>query len=75
MDPGPRRTKRPMCETSNRPAPPRVARCSAMIPVGYWTGMSQPPKSTILAPAATCWAWNGVRSRRGPASPLTAPTP
>ena len=36
-----------------------------MMPVGYWTGMSQPPKSTILAPAATCCAWKGVRRSRG----------
>ena len=36
-----------------------------MMPVGYCTGMSQPPKSTILAPAATCRAWKGVRRRRG----------
>ena len=48
-----------------------------MMPLGYWTGMSQPPKSTILAPAATCCAWKGVRRSGGvvPASPLTGPTP
>ncbi len=41
-----------------------------MMPVGYWTGMSQPPKSTILAPAATCCAWKGVR--RSGAAPIVA---
>ena len=50
---GAAKTKRPMWLTSNRPAPPRVARCSAMMPAGYWTGISQPPKSTMRAPSAT----------------------
>ena len=35
--------------TSNRPTALRTAWCSSMMPE-YWTGMSQPPKSTILAP-------------------------
>src|SRR5579863_1370464 len=38
--------------TSKRPTAVRTARCSAMRPPplpGYSTGMSQPPKSTILA--------------------------
>ena len=69
--PGPRSAKRPMCETSNRPAPPRVARCSAMMPVGYCTGISQPPKSTIRAPSATWRSWNGVLELQ-PSSLMTA---
>src|ERR1700744_5188794 len=38
--------------TSNKPTPVRTAMCSAIKPPplpGYSTGMSQPPKSTILA--------------------------
>ena len=29
------------------PAPVRTAICSAMMPVGYWTGISHPAKGTI----------------------------
>src|SRR5260221_5706221 len=39
--PGPATSNSPMCETSNRPAARRTARCSAMRPE-YSTGMSQP---------------------------------
>src|SRR6187402_517432 len=38
----------PICETSKTPTPLRTALCSAIRP-GYSTGISQPPKSTILA--------------------------
>ncbi len=41
----------PMCETSNSPAALRTASCSAMTEV-YWTGISQPAKSTNRAPSA-----------------------
>jgi hypothetical protein len=41
----------PMWLTSKTPTARRTAWCSSMIPV-YWTGMSHPPKSTILAPRA-----------------------
>ena len=41
----------PMCETSKSPARVRVARCSAMTPAVYCTGICQPPKSTIFPPA------------------------
>src|SRR5258708_27647175 len=30
------------------------------MPVGYWTGMSQPAKSTIRAPRRRCSAFRGV---------------
>src|SRR5262245_55598240 len=49
-----------MCETSNSPAPVRTSVCSRTSPV-YRTGISKPPKSMSLAPAATWKAWNGVR--------------
>jgi len=49
--PSPRNSISPMCETSNIPAAFRTASCSATTPV-YWTGMSQPAKSTIRAPSA-----------------------
>ena len=45
------------------PAALRVARCSVRMPVGYCTGISQPPKSTSRAPSATWRPWKGVRSR------------
>src|SRR5438552_14170067 len=32
------------------------------MPVGYWTGMSQPAKSTMRAPRRRCSAFNGVAS-------------
>ena len=48
--------------TSNTPTLARTALCSATNPPvdGYSTGISQPPKSTILAPSARCTAFNGV---------------
>ena len=46
--------------TSKRPTARRTARCSSMIPV-YCTGMSQPPKGTIFAPALTWTSRSGVR--------------
>src|SRR5512138_466917 len=51
----------PMCDTSNSPHLSRTALCSAVMPCGYCTGISQPAKGTILAPSATCFSWNGVR--------------
>ncbi len=50
----------PMWLTSNSPTLVRTATCSLMMPVGYWTGMSQPPKSTIFAPRARWTAFRGV---------------
>src|SRR5579862_3301566 len=45
------------------PTPVRTAMCSLMIPqpiaAGYSTGMSQPLKSTILAPI---WRWTAFRA-------------
>ena len=41
--------------TSNRLQQERVYKCSATMPSGYWMGISQPPKSTMVAPAAM-WA-------------------
>ena len=46
--------------TSNRPTAVRTVLCSSTSPE-YWTGMSQPPKSTIFAPSARCTAFSGVR--------------
>ena len=48
-----------MCETSKTPQSVRTARCSAMTP-SYWTGISQPAKGTMRAPAATWRSWSGV---------------
>ena len=42
--------------TSNKPTALRTAWCSSMMPE-YCTGMSQPPKSTILAPMGSM---NGI---------------
>src|SRR5258706_10557174 len=62
--PGPATSNSRMCETSNRPAARRTARCSAMRPE-YSTGMSQPPKGTILAPLSRWTAWSGVLRSSG----------
>src|SRR5665213_51103 len=48
-----------MCDTSNSPTAVRTAICSAIRPE-YSTGMSHPPKSTILAFAARCAAFSAV---------------
>src|SRR5579859_907569 len=55
----------PMWLTSNTPTPPRTARCSHIkLPLhGYSTGMSQPPKLTILAPRRLCSAFSAVLRR------------
>src|SRR5690349_8788889 len=45
--------------TSKRPARVRTARCSLDVPE-YSTGMSQPPKGTILAPDARWRSFSGV---------------
>jgi hypothetical protein len=50
--PAPRKRISPMWLTSKSPTLVRTAMCSAISPPpgpGYSTGMSQPPKSTILA--------------------------
>ena len=49
--------------TSNSPTAVRTAWCSSMMPE-YCTGMSQPPKSTILAPNARWTEFSGVARRR-----------
>src|SRR5689334_4746001 len=46
--------------TSNMPTAVRTATCSALMP-SYWTGISQPAKSTSFAPAATWLSYSGVR--------------
>src|ERR1700730_16547939 len=56
----PRAKTRPMCDRSNRPHPERTAWCSARMPDEYWTGMSQPAKSTMRAPSRRCSAVSGV---------------
>src|SRR5882757_3606624 len=55
----------PMWLTSNTPTPPRTARCSHIrLPLhGYSTGISQPPKLTILAPRRLCSAFRAVLRR------------
>src|SRR2546428_444968 len=52
----------PMWLTSKTPTPPRTALCSAISPPldGYSTGISHPPKLTILAPRRRCNAFSGV---------------
>src|SRR6185437_3864398 len=50
--------------TSNSPTPVRTAICSAISPE-YSTGMSHPPKSTILAPMRRCMALSEVWRRAG----------
>src|SRR5262245_20662356 len=59
---GPRIKMSPIWETSNTPTPVRTAKCSFIRPplAGYSTGMSQPPKSTILAPSRRCSALSEV---------------
>src|SRR5437870_9868656 len=52
-----------MCDSSNRPHPVRTARCSLRMPVGYWTGMSQPAKSTMRAFKRRWTALSAVVSR------------
>src|SRR5580658_8961936 len=51
----------PMWLTSKMPTPVRTAMCSLMIPqpiaAGYSTGISQPLKSTIVAPI---WRWTAL---------------
>src|ERR1700684_2557961 len=55
----------PMWLTSNTPTARRTTLCSATSPPpdGYSTGMSQPPKLTILAPNRRCSALRGVLRR------------
>src|SRR5438128_3207916 len=45
--------------TSNKPTAFRTVWCSSTRPE-YWTGMSHPPKSTILAPRERCMGLSGV---------------
>src|ERR1700682_5789102 len=65
--PGPLIMMSPMCETAKIPTPLRTARCSFMSPpvAGYSTGMSHPPKSTILAPRLRCIALRDVLRSAG----------
>src|SRR5436190_18916683 len=50
--------------TSKRPAKVRTAWCSSIMPE-YWTGISQPPKSTILAPRPRWTEFSGVVRSEG----------
>ena len=56
---GPRNWISPMWLTSKRPTAVRTAMCSAMRPE-YSTGMSHPPKSTILALRLRCMRFIAV---------------
>src|SRR5260370_35371600 len=69
---GPRMMMAPMCETSKIPTPVRTAKCSFMSPpvAGYSTGMSHPPKSTILAPRRRCIPLRAVLRSAGPSAAL-----
>src|SRR5512135_1575171 len=58
---GPVTSNSPMCDTSNMPARSRTARCSAPMPAGYVTGISNPAKGTIFAPSVTWMSCSGVR--------------
>ncbi len=60
---GPVKRYRPMWVTSKRPAPRRVARCSAIVPVSYWTGIAQPANPMIVAPWLSCHSKREVRRR------------
>src|SRR5579864_4677985 len=51
-----------MCDRSKMPHSLRTALCSARMPVGYCTGMSQPAKSTIRASNARWTACSDVFS-------------
>src|SRR5712691_7313707 len=64
---GPSRRISPMWLTSKIPTPLRPALCSTTIPPfeGYWTGISQPSKSTILAPIPRWTALRAVLRRVG----------
>src|SRR5206468_8242029 len=57
---GPSISNSPMWLMSKSPTARRTARCSSTMPV-YWTGISQPPKGTIRAPALTWTSRSGVR--------------
>src|SRR6476469_9385648 len=58
--PGPETRALPRCDTSKIPTDDRTAVCSRTTPPpGYSIGISQPPKSAILAPSATCRSCRG----------------
>src|SRR6202142_87917 len=70
-EPGPRNWISPMWLTSNKPTAVRTAMCSAVMPE-YSTGISQPPKSTILAPSCRWTPFNAVLRRAGATGEDTA---
>src|SRR6202165_1998746 len=59
--PLPRTSRRPMWLAPHPPAPFGTARFPSRIGESCW-GSSQPPKSTIRPPSATCSAYSAVRS-------------
>ncbi len=65
----PSRRTVPRCDTSNTTASSRQARCSAIVPPRYSSGMSQPPNGTMRAPRLRWTESSGERSgvipRRG----------
>ena len=65
----PSRRTVPRCDTSNTTAASRQARCSAIVPPRYSSGMSQPPNGTMRAPRLRWTESSGERSgvipRRG----------
>src|SRR5690606_33489583 len=61
MAAGPLTRTVPRWLTSNTTAASRHRRCSCRVPLGYASGISQPPKGTIFAPSARCCASRGER--------------
>ena len=67
---GPTTRTEPRWLTSKATAEWRHARCSATVPDGYASGISQPPKGTSFAPSATCASCSGETRDAAP-SPLS----
>src|SRR5450756_1756226 len=71
--PGPLTLALPRWLTSKMPTRSRTAVCSRTTPPpGYSIGISQPPKSAILAPRATWRSWSGEWYSGGPAAAAAA---
>src|ERR1700761_8761716 len=74
--PGPTTVTLPRWLTSKMPTASRTAVCSLTTPVGYSSGIDQPPNSANFAPSATCRSWRGeVSSGAPPSDALSAMAP
>ena len=60
-EPAPSTRTVPRCDTSNIAAEERHAACSANVPAAYASGISHPPKGTILAPSSRWTASSGEK--------------